>query len=109
MVAEGNLLSGDMTNNLYVATDALITSDDIAQPLIKIRAKRIKLIPGRKIEAHQATLYVGSVPVFYFPLYTRNLTEHAGHFTILPGYRTAFGPFLLGTYSWYLNEELDGD
>ncbi len=108
MFAEGRGLSADVTNHTYLATDAMITSEDIAQPLIKVRARKIKLIPGRKIEAHDATLYVGSIPVFYFPYYTRNLTEHAGHFNLLPGYRTAFGPFLLSTYTWYLNESLDG-
>jgi len=104
----GEGLGGDITNRTYMATNALITSDDISKPLIKIRAKRIKIIPGRRIEAHQATLYVGNVPVFYFPFYSRNLTEHAPHFYFLPGYRTSFGPFLLSTYTWWLNEELDG-
>ncbi len=106
--AAGSNLIGDVTNHTYVATDAMVTSDDIAKPLIKIRAKRIKIIPGRRIEAHQATLYIGNVPVFYFPFYSRNLTEHAGHFYFLPGYRTVFGPFLMSTYTWYLSEALDG-
>jgi LPS-assembly protein len=104
----GEGLGGDVTNRTYMATNALITSDDISTPLIKIRAKRIKIIPGRRIEAHQATLYIGNVPVFYFPFYSRNLTEHAPHFYFLPGYRTSFGPFLLSTYTWWLNDELDG-
>jgi len=106
--AAGNALIGNLTNRTYVATDAMITGDDVARPLIKVRAKRIKIIPGRKIEAHDATLYVGGIPVFYFPFYSRNLSEHAGHFYFLPGYRTAFGPFLLASYTWWLNENLDG-
>ena len=108
MFAQGRMLSADITNRVYLARDAMVTSDDIEQPLIQIRAKTIKIIPGKKIEARQATLYVGSVPVFYFPYYSRNLTEHAGHFTFLPGYRTAFGPFLLTTYTWWMNDYLDG-
>lgn len=108
LFVEGKELSADVTNRVYIATDAMITSEDIAHPLIKLRARRIKLIPGKKIQAQDATLYVGSIPVFYFPFYSRNLTEHAAHFTFLPGYRTAFGPFLLSTYTFYLNEELDG-
>jgi lipopolysaccharide assembly outer membrane protein LptD (OstA) len=108
MFAAGKGLNADVTNHTYVASDATITSEDIAQPLIKVRAKRIKIIPNKKLEAHQATLYVGSVPIFYFPYYSRNLTEHASHYSFLPGYRTAFGPFLLATYTWWLNEALDG-
>ena len=108
MFAEGRQLSADITNRTYTASDAMITSEDIAQPLIKIRAQDITLIPGRKITARHATLYVGKVPVFYFPYYSRNLTEHASHFLFLPGYQTAFGPFLMTTYTWWLSDELDG-
>ena len=28
---------------------------------------------------------------------------------VLPGYRTQYGPFLLSTYTWYLNQYLDGN
>jgi lipopolysaccharide assembly outer membrane protein LptD (OstA) len=106
--AEGKGLSADTSNHVYVASNAIITSDDVAQPFVKIRARTIKLIPGKKIEARDAILYIGKVPVFYFPYYSRNLTEHASHFNFLPGYRTAFGPFLLASYTWWLNEELEG-
>jgi lipopolysaccharide assembly outer membrane protein LptD (OstA) len=58
--------------------------------------------------AHNATLYVGDVPIFYFPYYSRSLGPRANHFNFLPGYRSQYGPFLLTTYSWYLNEQLDG-
>jgi len=106
--SEGKGLSADITNHVYIGSDAMITSEDIGQPLVKLRAKTIKLIPGKKLEAHNATLYIGNVPVFYFPFYSRNLTEHASHYTFLPGYRTSFGPFLLGTYTYWLSDELDG-
>jgi len=106
--SEGKGLSADITNHVYIGSDAMITSEDIGQPLVKLRAKTIKLIPGKKLEAHNATLYIGNVPVFYFPYYSRNLTEHASHYTFLPGYRTSFGPFLLGTYTYWLSDELDG-
>jgi hypothetical protein len=29
------------------------------------------------------------------------------HFNFLPGYRTSFGAYLLSSYHWYLNDELD--
>jgi lipopolysaccharide assembly outer membrane protein LptD (OstA) len=106
--SEGKALSADITNHVYIGSDAVITSEDIGHPLVKLRAKTIKLIPGKKLEAHNATLYIGNVPVFYFPFYSRNLTEHASHYTFLPGYRTSFGPFLLGTYTYWLSDELDG-
>src|SRR5262249_39811270 len=27
---------------------------------------------------------------------------------VIPGYRSSFGPFALGTYTWWLNDELNG-
>ena len=48
------------------------------------------------------------MPVFYFPYYTRNLGVHANNFNFTPGYRSLYGPFILGTYTWYWGDDLDG-
>jgi lipopolysaccharide assembly outer membrane protein LptD (OstA) len=106
--AAGRGLNGDITNKVYLAKDAMLTTDDVAHPAIKVRAKRIKIIPGKKIEATHAVLYYGEVPVFYFPYYSRNIGEHANNINATPGYRSLFGPYILGTYTWYYNDELDG-
>ena len=106
--AEGAGLYGDTTNRVYYATNATLTTDDIAQPAFKLRAKRIRIVPNEKIEAWNATLYAGDVPVFYFPYYTRNLGVHANNFNFTPGYRSLYGPFILGTYTWYWGDDLDG-
>jgi lipopolysaccharide assembly outer membrane protein LptD (OstA) len=106
--AAGEGLHADITNHVYIATNAVMTTEDIVEPAIKVRAKRIIIIPGKVIKAYSAVLYLGEVPVFYFPYYTRNLTEHANNFNFIPGYRNSFGPFLLSSYTWYYNEELDG-
>src|SRR5258706_129283 len=85
-----------------------VVYDFQTSPAIKVRANYIKIIPGEKIEARHATLYLGDVPVFYFPFYSRSLGVRANHFNFVPGYRSSFGPFLLGSYVWFLNEALDG-
>ena len=64
--------------------------------------------PAREIEARHATLYVAGVPVFYFPYYSRNLGPRANNFGFVPGYRSSFGPFLLSSYTFFLNDQLDG-
>lgn len=77
----GEGLRGDYTNRVsngvYSATNAVITTDDVSVPAIKVRAKYIKIIPGDKVVAHHATLYLAGVPVFYFPYYSHTL-EGAG-------------------------------
>lgn len=104
----GQAVSNQMAHGTYYATNALITTDDVEKPAFKIRANRIKIIPGEKIQAWDAVLYAGDVPLFYFPYYERNLGAHANNFDFVPGYRSLYGPFILGSYRWYWNDELDG-
>jgi lipopolysaccharide assembly outer membrane protein LptD (OstA) len=108
MFASGQGLHLDTTNQVYTATNAVITADDVMQPAIKVRAKYVEIIPGRRIMARGATLYMDGVPVFYFPYYSRSLGDRANHFDFVPGWRTSFGPYFLGSYSWFLGPDLDG-
>lgn len=105
---EGQGLHGETTNQVYTATNAVITTDDVSEPAIKVRAKYIKIIPNQRVVAHSATLYVGGVPVFYLPYYSRNLGPRANNYNFVPGFRSSFGPFLLSSYHFFLTEELDG-
>jgi LPS-assembly protein len=105
---QGQGLHGEITNGFYAATNAFITTDDVSEPAIKVRAKYIKIIPGDKVEAHGATLYLAGIPVFYFPYYSHSLGPRSNNFNFVPGYRSWFGPFLLGRYNFFLSDELDG-
>jgi LPS-assembly protein len=101
-------LTGNTTNNVYEARDGSITTDDIAEPAYRIRAKRFVVVPGKYVEAHEAVAYVGNVPVFYFPYYHRSLGRHLNNWVFEPGYRSLYGPYLQTTYNWYASEKLDG-
>jgi LPS-assembly protein len=104
---QGEGLHGELTNQVYTATNAFVTTDDVAQPAAKVRASRITIIPGVRVVAYNAVLYVEGVPVFYFPYYSRNLGPRANNFNFIPGYRSAYGAYLLGGYTWFLNDQLD--
>ena len=106
--AQGGQLQGDTTNKTYTARHALVTTDDVNDPAIYIRSSHIKIVPGKYVEMWNAVLFLDGVPAFYFPYYRRNLGEHASNFNFTPGYRSAYGPFLLSTYTWYLNDAVDG-
>ncbi len=103
----GHDLAGS-TNRVYTGTNTVITSDDVVQPLYHIRAKTITISPGQYFEARAATVYIGKVPIFYFPYYRRYLGRHPNNFEFTPGYRSLFGPYLLTSYNWTLNTNLDG-
>ena len=104
----GEGLTGNQSNKTYSATNATFTTDDYSEPAYKIRARRLTIVPGQFFEAKDATLRIGDVPVFYFPYYRRNIGYRANHFDFLPGYRSAYGPYLLTTYNWYSEKNFDG-
>ena len=99
---------GEGTNAVYQGTNVVMTTDDYYQPLMKVRAKRFTIVPGNYIEAHNATLYVGKVPVFFLPYYHHSLVHEQNEFSFLPGYRSLYGPYLLSSYNWFLNDQLSG-
>jgi lipopolysaccharide assembly outer membrane protein LptD (OstA) len=96
------------SNNVYTATNAIVSTDDYARPAYRIHAKTIIISPGEYFEAHHATLYWGNTPVFYFPYYRRSLGQHPNNWEFVPGYRSIYGPYLLSAYNWYGNGMVDG-
>jgi LPS-assembly protein len=106
--AEGKDLQGNTTNQTYTAQHVFVTTDDVSDPAVRVRASRIKIVPGKYMEMWNAVLFLKGVPTFYFPYYERNLGVHANNFNFLPGYRNSYGAFLLGDYTWWLNDTADG-
>ena len=106
--AAGRELQGDLTNQTYNARHVFVTTDDVSHPAIRVRASRIKIVPGKYVEMWNAVLFMDGVPTFYFPFYRRSLGEHVNNFTFTPGYRSAYGPYLLGAYNWFLGDMADG-
>jgi LPS-assembly protein len=106
--AAGESLHGDLGSKTNTATNVVVTTDDYAEPLQKIRARRVTLVAGDYVEARNAVVYLGPVPVFWWPYYHQDLTRSPNRFTFLVGDRGTFGPYLLTTYHWFLNEDLNG-
>src|SRR5439155_16740893 len=106
--ATGQGLAAYQTNNLYTATNAFVTTDDVETPGFRVRARRLTIVPGKYFVARDAVLYFGKAPVFYFPYYRRNFDRRQSSFEFTPGYRSSYGPYLLGAYNWYWEERLYG-
>jgi LPS-assembly protein len=107
--AEGKAMAGDHKAGVYVGREGSITTDDYAESAgYRVRAKNIIIIPGEYVQATHAVLYLGKVPIFYFPYYRRSLKDRANHISYTPGYRSVYGPFLLTSYNWYWSHLLEG-
>lgn len=90
----------------YSATDSFFTTDDVSEPAFRIRARTLSVVPGESVEARKATVFVRNVPVMYFPYLGRNLKQHSKFFVFAPGFRSLYGPYLLGSYHWIVNTNL---
>ena len=106
--AAGRELEGNTTNRTYSARHTFVTTDDVSDPATRVRASRVRIVPGKYVEMWNAVLYLDGVPMFYFPYYKRDLGAHANNFNFLPGDRSAYGPYLLSTYNWFWGDHLDG-
>src|SRR6185436_14810637 len=95
-------LLAEQSNNTYRASQSFITTDDLAEPGFRIRGQTMILVPGEYVEMKHATLYLGDIPVFYWPYYRRRLVDHPLNFEFLPGYRSLYGAYLHTTInaSW---------
>lgn len=104
----GHGLITDPTNNIYTATNSFFTTDDNSAPGHRIRASKLVIVPGKYIEARDAVLYFGKVPVFYWPWLHKSLQLHDNFFVFEPGYESRFGPYLRSRYHWTWNDYLEG-
>ncbi|MGE4179895.1 MAG: LPS-assembly protein LptD [Limisphaerales bacterium] len=86
------------TNRVYGLTNAFVTTDDLASPGYRIRARSVTVREDRRITARDATLYVGDTPVFWYPYYTRRMGEHPVRWVMTPGYRSLYGAYLRASY-----------
>lgn len=103
----GQHLQGGQTNSVQIATGALLTTDDLAKPGYYIKAHSLTITDGKTFTAKEATLYLGGVPVMYFPTYSRSLERHPNFWTATPGYRSLYGPFLLSSYHYFWNTNVE--
>jgi lipopolysaccharide assembly outer membrane protein LptD (OstA) len=104
--------NGNSTNKVLEANSALITTDDTSHPGYYVRAKSVKIEDAKdgkskEVTAREATLYVDGIPVFYLPVYRREIGTHSTYFVVTPGYRSRFGPYLLTEYHVNLHEGFD--
>jgi len=103
----GQRLEASQTSSNQVATGVILTTDDSATPGYRIQARTLIISADKTIVAENALLYVGRVPMMYFPKYTRRADRHPNFWTVTPGYRSLYGPFILGAYHWQVRTNVE--
>ncbi|MFH1062602.1 MAG: LptA/OstA family protein [Candidatus Omnitrophota bacterium] len=93
--------------NLIELDHAYVTTCDISEkPHYRIQAKRIDYYIDDKIVAKNALMFVGNIPVVYFPYWSQSLKDGRNNPTVSVGYKKEWGAFILTTWRYDLNEYL---
>jgi len=93
--------------NAYLVKEGLFTTSDSSKPDYKIRSKTVRIYPKDRIIFSNVFLYVGRVPIFWYPYLYQSLTEDQS-FSFTPGYASTLGSFLLNQFTFPLGSDIAG-
>ena len=103
-IFEGRVVEFDKTT--YTYKKASLTSCDEVPPHYRLRASRIYLSPEHYFLAYNTVLFIGKIPVFYFPVIYKPFGGGTPFVSIFhPGYDERNGAFLKSTYVYRVNSE----
>jgi LPS-assembly protein len=83
-----------VSENHMVMENGFLTTCDFDEPHFRMATHRMDVYQGDKAVARGVKLYLGKVPLMYFPRFEQNLKDRP-IFTMTPGYKKDFGAFLL--------------
>jgi len=93
------------TDGPITMMDSTFTTHDAENPNFRIRVKKLEVYPEDKIVMHGARLYVGEVPLFWFPYFVQPMDDQLGY-VFTPGWNSAWGGFLLNQYGFMVGEDI---
>ena len=86
----GGMSLSTLGPNAYLVKDGLFTTSDSSRPDYSIRAKTVRIYPKDRIIFSNVMLYIGRVPVFWYPYLYQSLNQDTS-FTFTPGYGSTMG------------------
>jgi LPS-assembly protein len=99
--------------NVYAINGIKLSKCDLDNPHVHIRAKHGKLILNKRLTIYNAVFYIGEIPVFYFPIFTKSLKSNKSfgsdlNFKISPQFPDNKAMYLNMMLSSALSESLKG-
>jgi len=91
----------------FAVKDGYFTTCNLDHPHFRFNSKKISLFPGDKIQSQGTTLYLGAVPVVYLPRFNYSMKKPIMHVQVEPGKSKDWGPYLLTTWRYNLNENVN--
>jgi LPS-assembly protein len=88
----------------YIMDEGYITTCNLPKPHYRVSARRIKLYIDDRVEAYHVFVFLGKVPIFYFPYYMHILSDKRPRVTVVPGRNSTWGYYVLTAWRYYLHE-----
>ena len=105
--AFGELLHGHPEGQMEI-TRAFCTTCDLDNPHWRLSTKNLVIYPGDRIVAKNVVVWVGGIPIFYWPYYAHSLKDRRGKFIFVPGQGSDWGSYVLAGYRYKLGDEQEG-
>ncbi|MCL4377037.1 MAG: hypothetical protein M1409_01445 [Actinobacteria bacterium] len=79
--------------NTYILYNGYVTTcPRKPEPVYRVQSKKIMISSKtKKITARNIKIYIGNIPVFYFPVFSQSITAKKPFIEIRPGYQTEIG------------------
>ena len=92
----------------FVTKGGYFTTCSFDQTHYRFAVKKLNMFPGEKMQAQQATLYLGAVPLLYLPRLNYSMKEPIMHVQVEPGTRKDWGPYILNTWRYNITDNING-
>ncbi len=94
----------NMSETEFQVQQATVTTCELpgSQAHYRLRSGRVRIRPEDHLLAHHAVLHLGSIPVFYLPVWRMSLDQDFG-FQFQPGHRGRMGTYLLSSYRYRID------
>ena len=109
--SEPYFLSGEnvqtISENAYLIHNGTFTTHDTPNPNFHLRARKIRVYQGDRVIFLNVTMYIGNVPVFWWPYMYQSLSDSFS-FTVSPAYLSSWGPSLLTELTFPITDNIKG-
>jgi LPS-assembly protein len=109
--SEPYFLSGEnvqsISENGYLIHNGTFTTHDTPSPDFHLRARKIRVYQGDRVIFMNVTMYVGNVPIFWWPYMYQSLSDSFS-FTVSPAYLSSWGPALLTEVTFPITDNIKG-
>ena len=95
-----------LSKGAYIVKDATFTTSDSSMPDYHLGAKSARIYPGQRVIMRDVTLYLGNVPVFWWPYLYQALRRDMSY-TVHPGMYTGWGFFTLTEWNFPIADNWD--